>query len=130
MTSWAQSSQRATCPPRAAVRQLSIAAITFNWPRLTWPALALRHAGPWSRKISATSRTGRPMTAGGLCGRLFTSGLQRGQAIQRAHDVPDGVGGDARVERGRIELGVPQKNLDHTRAKVPATVGRLNSLRP
>src|SRR4029077_6355748 len=49
----------------------------------------------------------------GLCGRLVTSGLQRGQAIQRAHDVPDGVGGDARVERGRIELGVPQKNLDH-----------------
>jgi hypothetical protein len=20
--------------------------ITFNWPRLTWPSLALRHAGP------------------------------------------------------------------------------------
>src|SRR4249920_2453621 len=38
-----------TCPPRAAVRQLSIADITFNWPRLTWPALALRQAGPWSR---------------------------------------------------------------------------------
>ena len=49
----------------------------------------------------------------GLCGRLVTSGLQRDQAIQRAHDVPDGVGGDARVERGRIELRVPQKNLDH-----------------
>jgi hypothetical protein len=28
----------------------------------------------------------------GLCGRLVTSGLQWGQAIQRAHDVPDGVG--------------------------------------
>src|SRR4029077_12788355 len=50
----------------------------------------------------------------GLCGRLVTSGLQRGQTIQRAHDVPDGVGGDARVERGRIELRVPQKNLDYT----------------
>jgi hypothetical protein len=49
----------------------------------------------------------------GLCGRLVTSALQWGQAIQRAHDVPDGVGGDARVERGRIELRVPQKNLDH-----------------
>jgi hypothetical protein len=47
----------------------------------------------------------------GLCGRLVTSGLQRGQAIQRAHDVPDGVGGDARVERGRIELRVPQKRM-------------------
>ena len=43
----AQSSQRSTCPPSAAVRQLSIADMTFSWPRLTWPALALRHAGPW-----------------------------------------------------------------------------------
>ena len=95
------------------MRQLSIADITFNWPRLTWPALALRHAGPWSRKISATSRTGRPMTAGAYAGGLAPPDLQRGQAIQRAHDVPDGVGGDARVERGRVELGVSQQNLDH-----------------
>ena len=28
------------------MRQLSIADITFNWARLTWPALALRHADP------------------------------------------------------------------------------------
>jgi hypothetical protein len=48
-----QSSQRMTCPPRAAARQLAIADITFHWPRLTWPALALRQAGPWSRKSSA-----------------------------------------------------------------------------
>ena len=45
------------------MRQLSIADITFNWPRLTWPALALRHAGPWPRKISATSSAGRDMRA-------------------------------------------------------------------
>src|SRR6266849_8048335 len=56
-------SQRATCPPSAAVRQRSIADITFNWPRLTWPALALRHAGPWPRKISATSSDGRDKSA-------------------------------------------------------------------
>jgi hypothetical protein len=56
-------SQRVTCPPSAAVRQLSIADITFNWSRLTWPALALRHAGPWSRKISATSKAGRATRA-------------------------------------------------------------------
>jgi hypothetical protein len=31
--------------------------------RLTWPALALRHAGPWSRKISATSKAGRATRA-------------------------------------------------------------------
>jgi hypothetical protein len=46
-----------------AVRQLSIADITFNWPRLTWPALAWRHAGPWSRKISATSNLERDTRA-------------------------------------------------------------------
>ena len=37
--------------------------ITFNWSRLTWPALARRHAGPWSRKISATSKAGRSTRA-------------------------------------------------------------------
>ena len=59
----AQSSQRATWPPRAAVRQVSIADITFNWPRLTWPELALRHAAPWLRKMSATSSAGRATSA-------------------------------------------------------------------
>ena len=59
----AQSSQRRTWPPSAAVRQRSMADITFSWSRLTWPALARRHAGPWSRKISATSKAGRSTRA-------------------------------------------------------------------
>jgi hypothetical protein len=42
--------------------------MTFNWSRLTWPALAFRHAAPWSRKISATSSAGGDMTAGGYAG--------------------------------------------------------------
>ena len=41
----------------------AIALMTFIWPRLTWPALALRHAAPWSRRISATSSAGRGMAA-------------------------------------------------------------------
>ena len=61
MTVWPQSSQAATWPPSSAVRQASIAAIAFNWPRLRCPALALRQAGPWLRKISATSSAGRGM---------------------------------------------------------------------
>ena len=61
-------SQRATWPPSAAVRQRSIAVITFIWSRLTWPALARRHAAPWSRKISATSSAGRDMAAGRYAG--------------------------------------------------------------
>ena len=73
-------SQRATCPPRAAVRQLSMADMTFSWPRLTWPALALRHAAPWSRKISATSSDGRDKSAalyagGGTLVARCSSGL-------------------------------------------------------
>src|SRR5271169_4016540 len=111
-----QSSQRTTWPPRAAVRQLSIALITFSWPRLTWPALARRQAGPWSRKISATSRTGRAMIAAAYAGgsSLVLLGHQRREAIQRAHDRADGVGGNARIERRRFKLGMSEQNLNHS----------------
>ena len=68
MTVWAQFSQRSTWPPSAAVRQRSMAVITFNWSRLTCPALAERHAAPWSRKISATSSAGRSIAAGDYAG--------------------------------------------------------------
>src|SRR5664280_1809993 len=108
----AHSSQRATWPPRAAVRQLSIADITFNWPRLTWPALARRHAGPWSRKMSAASSDGRD-TRRASGGRLSALLELACNAIERAHDLPDGLGGDPRIERGGVELGVPQQDLDH-----------------
>jgi hypothetical protein len=67
MTVWEHFSQRSTWPPSAAVRQRSMADITFNCSRLTCPALAARHAAPWSRKISATSSAGRS-TAGGYAG--------------------------------------------------------------
>ena len=53
------------------------------------------------------------MVAGISSERLGVSWLQRDQTIKRAHDVPDGVGGDARIQRGRVELGVSQQNLDH-----------------
>src|ERR1700740_1744429 len=110
---YAHFSQRATCPPSAAVRQLSIADITFNWPRLTWPALARRHAGPWSRKMSATSSNGRDTSSPASGGRLGPLGLA-GDMLQRAHDLPDGLGGDPRIERGGIELGVPEQHLDYS----------------
>src|SRR5438552_7107335 len=88
---WAHSSQRATWPPRAAVRQLSIADITFNWSRLTWPAWACRHAGPRSRKISATSKAGRDTSASASAGRPDLLELD---VFQRAHDLADRLGGD------------------------------------
>ena len=88
----AQSSQRATCPPRAAVRQLSMADMTFSWPRLTWPALALRHAGPWARKISATSSDGRDNGAARYAGGVTfmarcSSGLVTSPSALRATRV-------------------------------------------
>src|SRR4051794_33571099 len=113
MTMWAHLSfsQRATWPPSAAVRQCSIALMTFIWPRLTWPALALRHAAPWSRKMSATSSAGRDMPAGCLRRRLvlptplfgFLGPLVRPQQhVERALDPGDHAGGDARVARRRV----------------------------
>ena len=50
----------------------------------TLPALALRHVGPWSRKISATSRIGRPITAGVYAGGLLPpdfSGVRRSSGL-------------------------------------------------
>src|ERR1700730_4045785 len=101
-------SQRATWPPRAAVRQLSMADITFSWSRLTWPAWALRHAGPQSRKISATSKAGRD-TCAASAGRPDLLELER-DVLQRAHDPADRLGGDARIERGRVELGMSEQS--------------------
>ena len=44
--------------------------------------------------------------------------LQRDQAIQRTRHVADGVDGDARVERGRIQAGVSEQNLNHANVDV------------
>src|SRR5713226_7979700 len=51
-----------------------------------------------------------------LLGRVFglvLLGPQRCEAIERAHDLADRVGGDARIERRRLEFGVTQQDLDH-----------------
>src|SRR5260370_2203718 len=107
----AQSSQRATWPPSAAVRQFSIADMTLSWPRLTWPALARRHAGPWPRKISATSSDGRDTRSLASSGRF---GLRERNAVERALELLDRLGGDARVERRCVELDMTEQDLDHS----------------
>src|SRR6202011_5024394 len=108
MTVCAQPSQRATCPPSATVRQRSIALMTFIWSRLTWPALARRHAAPCSRKISATSRLSRLRRLASLPGRP----ARLAQQVEWALDGRDHAGGHARVERGRIELRVTEESLN------------------
>src|ERR1700732_2753981 len=88
-----------------------MAVITFSWSRLTWPALAQRHAAPWSRKISATSSAGRDTVGGGYaggCSCLFLSSvflgfLRFGRASRL--DLPDigaaieQMGGEAVAQR-------------------------------
>ena len=49
----------------------------------------------------------------GLCRRLLLR-CQRSEPIQRAHDRADHVGGHLRIERGRIEPGMSEQNLDQT----------------
>src|SRR3981189_195851 len=102
-------SQRATCPPRAAVRQLSMADMTFNWARLTWPALAQRHAGPWVRKISATSIGGRGKESRVLRRRPHPCD----EMFERAGNLAERLEGDARIECSGIELLVPEQHLDN-----------------
>src|SRR5712672_4048902 len=100
MRRWAQAWQRSTWPPNAAVRQRSIADMTFNWPRLTWPAWEARQTGPRWRKMSATSTAGRD--SGGASARHLQ------QNIERARHLANRADGDAGVKRRRIELLVSE----------------------
>src|SRR5215472_7177447 len=96
----AHASQRSTWPPRAAVRQRSIADMTFSWPRLTWPTWEARQAGPQWRKMSATSTAGRDN------GRASAGHLA--QKVERAGHLADRADGDAGVERRRVEFLMSQ----------------------
>src|SRR5713101_707840 len=122
MTVWAHFgfSQRPTWPPSAAVRQRSIADMTFIWPRLTWPALALRHAAPWSRKISATSSNRRDMaamrSAGLCCPSLWLSlaflGFLRGCDSRSSGLSMPAIRPVATRVRRRVQFVVTQQCLD------------------
>ena len=45
-----------------------------------------------------------------LGGRLVFLDMQRREAIERAHDLADGIGGDTGIERRRLEFGVPKQS--------------------
>ena len=93
---WPQSWQASICPPRAAVRQASIAAITLSWPRLTCPAWARRHADP-RPEVLRIGRDGEGGLGRGLeqeivDHRLVGPGQIRDRGRQREHDVAVGHG--------------------------------------
>src|SRR5208283_46041 len=52
-----------------------------------------------------------------LSGRPGLSELA-GDMLQRAHDLADRLGGNARIERRRVKLGMTEQDLDHTNIDV------------
>src|SRR5271165_3381653 len=46
--------------------------------------------------------------------RRFSPLLKKRKPVERAHHLADRGGGHARVERGRVKLGVSQQKLDNT----------------
>ena len=82
----AQSSQRSTWPPSAAVRQVSIADMTFNWPRLTWPSLAPRqprHGRETCPRPPGEAEPWRRGQAGGDCSVGFMASRSSGLVTSR-----------------------------------------------
>src|SRR6266849_7915460 len=126
MAVWAQSSQRATCPPRAAVRQLSMALITFNWSRLRC-AVGMTPCGPVAaedvRDLQSWTVHGGPA----LCRRPL---LRQRQPLERAHHRAQHVGGDMGIAGGRVQLGMAQAVTRHNEhlsmsLKVKALLSRI-----
>src|SRR6476620_9346199 len=112
-------SQRATWPPSAAVRQRLIALMTFNWPRLTWPALAppprcpvvaedIRDLQRWTRHSSQPLRRRLVLPA------LPGSFARLRQPVERALDAGDHAGGDTGIARRRVQFVVAQQRLDES----------------
>src|SRR5450830_574110 len=116
MTVCAQSSQRATWPPSATVRQRSIALMTFSWSRLTCPALARRRrpvVAEYIRDLQRRTEHGRGPLRRRLVFPAFLGLLARlGQQVERAFDAGDHAGGNARVTRRGVQFVVTQQRLD------------------
>ena len=60
------------------------------------------------RDLQRRAGHARRALSGRLTFGLILLGHQRREAVERAHDLTDGVGGDASVERRGVELGVPK----------------------
>src|SRR5580693_3914860 len=65
---------------------------------------------------SATSRRGRAMRP--RSGGRRSARDVEAQSLQGARDVADRVDGDAGIERGRLQLGVSEQDLDYANVDV------------
>src|SRR6266849_8762449 len=88
-------------------------------PRLAMAAEDIRNLQLWTcqHRRATGWRLSLGLVPSLLLGRVFgivlglvLLGPQRGEVVERAHDLADGVGGDARVERCGVELGVPKRS--------------------
>ena len=83
-------------------------------PRRAMAAEDIRNLQPWTRQQRRASgwRLDLGLVVSLLLGRVFgvvRLGPQRREAVERAHDFADRVGGDARVERCRLQLRMSKR---------------------
>ena len=79
--------------------------ITLSWTRLTCPALARRHAGPYAKDVSDLQR-GFAHAPPGRHVRLAST-----LELKRAGAIADRLCGDMGVTRRRAQLGMPEQTL-------------------
>ena len=91
-STWSQSSQRATWPPSAAVRQARIAEMTLSWPRLRCPrwratiGIAMRGEDVRDLQMRPRHESARTVYGGGG-GASSASGLVTSRIVFRATRV-------------------------------------------
>src|SRR5262244_2836874 len=88
-------------------------------PRRSMAAEDIRNLQPWTCQQRRASgwRLGLGLLLD-LVVDLVRLGPQWRVAIEQAHDLADRVGGDARVERRRLKLGMTEQDLDHPNVNV------------
>src|SRR5690242_9462536 len=80
-------------------------------PRRAMAAQDIRNLQPWTcqQRRALGGQLGLDLVVSPLPGRVFGLALlgpQRREAVEWAHNLADRVGGDARIERRGVELGV------------------------
>ena len=86
-----------------------MADITLSWSRLMCPAWAARQAAPCrTEDVGDLQCAGAPPGSGARALAFH----QQLEMLERAGHRPDRLCRDAGIERGRVELGMPEQDLD------------------